>query len=109
MFRDRSQLFETIAKAYYNDEQFTNLLYYITLSHIQEKNAELAHSIRTSIQLTSELVDAVYTELAEVLNIRMVIYDYSERSFPSIQRYGKHNNETYHIISGLRPLLNPHS
>ena len=107
MYRDRRHLFETIAKVYYNDEEFTELLYSITLNHIQEKNAELASSIQTSTHLSSELVDAVYNELAEVLNIRMVIYAYSDRTSPSIHRYGKNNNETYHII--FKPRDSTHS
>jgi len=86
--RNIKELFRTIAIAYYNDDQFTATLIHTVMNRMKEK------------RLTDAIPDFdvfLYNELADLLNIRLVIHTDIYRTIESANVFGKNDKETYHI------------
>jgi len=79
--RNIKELFRTVAIAYYNDEQFTTTLLNTVMNRIKENDGDVC----------------LYSELAELLNIRLIIHTEMFKTIESANVYGKNTKQTYHI------------
>ena len=82
------ELFRTIAMAYYKDENFSTTLIHTVMNRMKEK------------RLTDAIPDFdvfLCTELADLLNIRLVVHKDMYKTIESAHVFGKNDKETYHI------------